>query len=81
MALLNSSDPIKILKMIDTIQRLGIEHHFKEEINVQLGKVGDWDVTQDLFGTALQFRLQRHNGWPSCSGKLICNLNENCVEY
>ncbi|KAL5132177.1 putative terpene synthase 11 [Glycine soja] len=67
MALLNSSDPIKILKMIDTIQRLGIEHHFKEEINVQLGKLGDWDVTQDLFGTALQFRLQRHNGWPSCS--------------
>ncbi|TKY48784.1 terpene synthase 11 [Spatholobus suberectus] len=66
-ALLNSTDPIRTLKIIDTIQRLGIGHHFEEEINVQLGRVGDWDVTQDLSATALQFRLLRHNGWPTCS--------------
>ncbi|TKY48785.1 terpene synthase 11 [Spatholobus suberectus] len=66
-ALVNSSDSVKTLKMIDTIQRLGIEHHFEEEINVQLGRVGDWDTAEDLFATALQFRLLRHNGWPTCS--------------
>ncbi|XP_029130991.1 probable terpene synthase 11 [Cajanus cajan] len=65
--LLNSRDPIKTLKIIDNIQRLGIGHHFEEEINVQLGRVGDWDVTQDLLATALQFRLLRHNGWPARS--------------
>ncbi|KAK7402011.1 hypothetical protein VNO78_13940 [Psophocarpus tetragonolobus] len=65
--LLNSSNPIRRLEIIDTIQRLGIGHHFEEEINVQLGKIGDLDATQDLFATALQFRLLRHNGFPICS--------------
>jgi len=72
--LLNSSDPIKTLKIIDTIQRLGFGHHFEEEINVKLGKLGDWDFSEDLFSTALQFRLLRHNGWPTSSGKLICSI-------
>ncbi|KAG4961055.1 putative terpene synthase 11 [Glycine soja] len=66
-ALLNSSDPLRTLKIIDTIQKLGIEHHFEKEINLQLGRVGDWDTAEDLFATALQFRLLRHNGWPTCS--------------
>ncbi|CAJ1956400.1 unnamed protein product [Sphenostylis stenocarpa] len=65
--LLSTSDPIKTLKIIDTIQRLGIGRHFEEEINVQLGKVGHWDFTEDLFATSLQFRLLRHNGLPNCS--------------
>ncbi|KAK7335549.1 hypothetical protein VNO80_27453 [Phaseolus coccineus] len=65
--LLNSSDPIKTLKIIDTIQRLGIGHHFEEEINVKLGKLGDWDFSEDLFSTTLQFRLLRNNGWPTTS--------------
>ncbi|BAT92207.1 hypothetical protein VIGAN_07088600, partial [Vigna angularis var. angularis] len=60
--LLNSSDPTKTLKIIDNIQRLGIGHHFEEEINVKLGKVADCDFSQDLCSTALQFRLLRHNG-------------------
>ncbi|XP_027344009.1 probable terpene synthase 11 [Abrus precatorius] len=66
-ALLNSNDPLRTLKMIDTIQGLGIGHHVEEEINVQLGKVWDWDTAQDLFATSIQFRLLRHNGWPTCS--------------
>ncbi|KAL9322540.1 hypothetical protein ACSQ67_010593 [Phaseolus vulgaris] len=65
--LLNSSDPIKTLKIIDTIQRLGIGHHFEEEINVKLGKLRDWDFSEDLFSTTLQFRLLRNNGWPTSS--------------
>ncbi|KAL2331792.1 hypothetical protein Fmac_019373 [Flemingia macrophylla] len=65
--LLNSSNSQRTLKMIDTIQRLGIEHHFEEEIKTQLGRVGNWDADGDLFATALQFRLLRHNGCPTFS--------------
>ncbi|RDX63322.1 putative terpene synthase 11, partial [Mucuna pruriens] len=65
--LLNSSDPRRTLKIIDTIQRLGIGHHFEEEISMQLGREGNWDATQDIFSTALQFRLLRHNGLPTYS--------------
>ncbi|AES67304.1 putative geranyl diphosphate diphosphatase [Medicago truncatula] len=66
-ALVNSNDPIVTLKMIDSIQRLGIGHHLEDEINIQLGRICDWDLSQDLFATSLQFRLLRHNGWTTCS--------------
>nr|KYP44304.1 hypothetical protein KK1_034217 [Cajanus cajan] len=66
-ALLNTSDSLRTLKTIDTIQRLGIEHHFKEEINLQLGRLTNWEPVENLFATALQFRLLRHNGWPTRS--------------
>jgi len=69
--LLNSSDSLRTLKLIDTIQRLGIEHHFEEEINLQLGRIEDCNNGEDLFATALQFRLLRHNGCSKSSGTLI----------
>ncbi|KAJ7948214.1 Sesquiterpene synthase [Quillaja saponaria] len=57
-----SSDPRAIMMVIDSIQRLGIAHHFEEEIYSQLGSLLDWDVGDDnLFDTALRFRLLRHN--------------------
>ncbi|CAJ1956402.1 unnamed protein product [Sphenostylis stenocarpa] len=65
--LLNSSDSLRTLKLIDTIQRLGIDHHLEEEINLQLGRLGDCNIPQDLCATALQFRLLRHNGWSTSS--------------
>ncbi|CAI8592700.1 unnamed protein product [Vicia faba] len=66
-ALLNSSDPIETMKMIDSIQGLGISHHFEDEINIQLERICDWDASTNLFATSLQFRLLRHNGWPTSS--------------
>ncbi|KAK7335546.1 hypothetical protein VNO80_27449 [Phaseolus coccineus] len=65
--LLKSNDSLETLKLIDNIQRLGIEHHFEEEINLQLGKVGNCNNSQDLSAAALQFRLLRHNGWSTSS--------------
>jgi (3S)-linalool synthase len=73
-ALINSSDPIVTMKMIDSIQGLGIGHHLEDEINVQLGRVCDWDASRDLFATSLQFRLLRHNGWSTCSGTLLLSV-------
>ncbi|CAL5200497.1 unnamed protein product [Lathyrus oleraceus] len=65
--LFNSSDPIETMKMIDSIQGLGISHHLEDEINMQLERICDWDASTNLFATSLQFRLLRHNGWPTCS--------------
>jgi len=79
--LLNSSDSLRTLELIDTIQRLGIEHHFEEEINLQLGRVGDCNNAKDLFATSLQFRLLRHNGWSTSSGTLISNINEHYIKF
>jgi len=69
--LLKSNDSLRTLKLIDTIQRLGIKHHFKEEINLQLGRVGDCNNAQDLFATTLQFHLLRHKDWSTSSCTLI----------
>ncbi|WJX69132.1 putative terpene synthase 11 [Trifolium repens] len=66
-ALLNSSDPMVTMKMIDSIQGLGISHHLENEINVQLRRISDWDPSNDIFATSLQFRLLRHNGWSTNS--------------
>ncbi|KAL5082082.1 hypothetical protein RYX36_010503 [Vicia faba] len=76
-ALLNSSDPIETMKMIDSIQGLGISHHLEDEINIQLGRICDWDASTNLFSTSLQFRLLRHNGWPTSSDIFRKFLDKN----
>ncbi|XP_058779975.1 probable terpene synthase 11 isoform X2 [Vicia villosa] len=55
------------MKMIDSIQGLGISHHLEDEIYMQLERICDWDASTNLFAASLQFRLLRHNGWPTCS--------------
>ncbi|CAK7324759.1 unnamed protein product, partial [Dovyalis caffra] len=87
MVLRKPSDPVSTLNLIDTIQRLGISHHFEEEIDTQLERFSDWNSREDLFVTALRFRLLRHNGKPanadvfqkfiSREGKLIEFLAED----
>ncbi|XP_059661024.1 probable terpene synthase 11 [Cornus florida] len=61
--------PTTKMKLIDTLQRLGIAYHFEEDMNVSLQKLSDWKANgeDDLYATALRFRLVRHNGWPVCS--------------
>uniref|UniRef100_F6I7F6 (3S,6E)-nerolidol synthase 1 n=1 Tax=Vitis vinifera TaxID=29760 RepID=F6I7F6_VITVI len=56
------------MMMIDAIQRLGIDHHFEEEIEAVLQKQymkssihGDCD--EDLYEVALRFRLLRQEGY------------------
>ncbi|XP_059664109.1 monoterpene synthase TPS4, chloroplastic-like [Cornus florida] len=60
----STSSPTSTLKLIDTLQRLGIAYHFDEEINAALeGFMDYWHSGEDLFTTALHFRLLRHNGF------------------
>nr|QPL17966.1 terpene synthase [Lathyrus odoratus] len=76
--LLNSSDPIETMKMIDSIQRLGIGHHLEDEINIQLERICDWDASTNLFATSLQFRLLRHNHLLSSSDVFNKFLDKTC---
>lgn len=56
------------MKLVDEIQRLGVDHHFEEEIGILLDEFSDCNSNEDLFNTALRFRLLRQNGLPTSSG-------------
>ncbi|XP_043694026.1 probable terpene synthase 11 [Telopea speciosissima] len=64
---INSGDPMRNLKLVDTLQRLGIAYHFDEEVNAVLDDVMSRrkrkNEEDDLFVTALRFRLLRQNGY------------------
>ncbi|XP_077224043.1 myrcene synthase, chloroplastic-like [Tasmannia lanceolata] len=51
------------LKLIDTLQRLGLGHHFKKEIKEALGIIVSMKMEYDLYATALRFRLLRQRGF------------------
>lgn len=70
---------IRKLELIDAIQRLGLEYHFEIEIKQALGKYhddsDDNDSDDDLYATALRFRLLRQHGYNVPQGILsICHL-------
>ena len=57
----------ELLKLIDTIQRLGIAYHFEKEIEEALHLLYEY-IPTDLHHTALHFRLLRDNGFSINSG-------------
>ncbi|KVH96607.1 probable terpene synthase 11 [Cynara cardunculus var. scolymus] len=61
-ALMSISDPITRMELIDTIQRLGVGHHFDEEMHEILENLTEDLPDDNLYAVALCFRLQRHNG-------------------
>ncbi|XP_057956380.1 probable terpene synthase 9 [Malania oleifera] len=68
--LLNSSeDHSALLKLVDSMQRLGVDYHFEEEIKGIMELVHSSVITgdDDLYTTALRFRLQRQYGYPVSS--------------
>ncbi|RVW86364.1 (3S,6E)-nerolidol synthase 1, chloroplastic [Vitis vinifera] len=71
-------DAMESMMMIDAIQRLGIDHHFEEEIEAVLQKQymkssihGDCD--EDLYEVALRFRLLRQEGY-TCPADVLNNF-------
>ncbi|GMJ11485.1 terpene synthase 21 [Hibiscus trionum] len=60
------------LPLIDAVQRLGVSYHFEKEIEDKLEKIyNDMksnDVEDDLYTTALRFRLLREHGYRVSSG-------------
>uniref|UniRef100_A0A6N2L7C7 Isoprene synthase, chloroplastic n=1 Tax=Salix viminalis TaxID=40686 RepID=A0A6N2L7C7_SALVM len=67
--LANASIPLDQLELIDTLQRLGLSYHFVDEIESILKSLFDENHIQntktanDLYGTALEFRLLRQHGY------------------
>jgi hypothetical protein len=60
------------LRVIDTVQRLGVTYHFDDEINAILNSVSterqDVDRMDDVRLMTLSFRLLRQNNYPVSPG-------------
>ncbi|XP_019171494.1 PREDICTED: (-)-alpha-terpineol synthase-like [Ipomoea nil] len=59
-------DPLEKLELVDLLQRLGVSYHFEDEIQHVLEHIYTscyYNGDQDLYATALQFRLLRQHGY------------------
>nr|CAB3495866.1 unnamed protein product [Digitaria exilis] len=66
----SKASAIDAAKLVDTIQHLGIEHYFREDIDAALSRIRDEETvfasSNDLHIVALRFRLLRQHGiWVS----------------
>ncbi|XP_043699312.1 probable terpene synthase 9, partial [Telopea speciosissima] len=63
--ILSTKDPLVRLKLIDSIQRLGVAYHFEEEIkeSLLLHHLVYLEGNDDLYTAALKFRLFREHGY------------------
>ncbi|GMJ06428.1 terpene synthase 18, sesterterpene synthase 1 [Hibiscus trionum] len=70
MLVASATDPVANMHLIHTLCRLGVSHHFQNEIEMQLahyfatlGKVIDHDKDHDLHTTAVIFQVFRFHGY------------------
>ena len=68
----------ELLKLIDSIQLLGLTYHFEREIEEALkdmyGTYSLVDDNEDLTNASLRFRLLRQEGYRVPSGKIPCPI-------
>lgn len=69
----SKSEPAQKLKLIDTIERLGLWYHFGDQIGQQLQIIFDNDDQEnyDLFTESLRFRILRQHGYGISCGKCL----------
>nr|ADR71055.1 Tps2-1 [Clausena lansium]QCQ77669.1 alpha-santalene synthase [Yarrowia lipolytica] len=69
----DANKPAQRLRLIDTVQRLGVAYHFEKEIDDALEKIGHdpFDDKDDLYIVSLCFRLLRQHGI-----KISCDVFE-----
>ena len=72
MMLVKETDPIRQLELIDELQRLGLSDHFQKEFKEILNSVylnnKIHEMKDDLYSTALAFRLLREHGFHVAQG-------------
>ena len=64
----------KKLRLIDSIHRLGLTHHFEDEMNKileDMQKPHNPNDDEDLYVTAFRFRLLRQQGYYVSCGKSL----------
>ena len=70
-------DPLERLELIDILQRLGISYHFDDEIRRTLEDIhnanhgGELCNNENIYATALEFRLLRQHGYSVPQGKQL----------
>lgn len=64
------------LKLIDSMQRLGVAYHFEEEIKEALSLYKNEVISWDLHATALKFRLRREHGHSISSGTVYFEVHK-----
>ncbi|XVF25950.1 hypothetical protein REPUB_Repub13aG0258200 [Reevesia pubescens] len=76
MVLNNVEGLIDQLELIDNLQRLGVAYHFEDEINNILGNIykntNNQRKRDNLYATALEFRLLREHGYHSSPDAFDC---------
>ncbi|MBA0746767.1 hypothetical protein Gogos_009257 [Gossypium gossypioides] len=82
MMLGNMVDSLEKLELIDTLQRLGLSHHFEAEINktlknISTDRIGTAAWKKDnLYATALEFRLLRQHGYKVDQDVFSCFMDD-----
>ncbi|PKU61779.1 Alpha-terpineol synthase, chloroplastic [Dendrobium catenatum] len=70
--LINATDPLKSLELIDSIQWLGVAYHFEKEINDIFYRVQKINIIDDdLYAVALHFRLLRQQRYSISSSTFL----------
>lgn len=70
-------DLARKLGLVDELERLGVDYHYKTEINELLGAIyndKDDGDSYDLYITSLRFYLLRKHGYAVSSGKKFCYM-------
>ena len=68
------TDNLKKLELVDSVQRLGVGYHFKNEITRILEAVNNndkWDGKDNLHATSLKFRLLRQHYFKVPQGEFM----------
>jgi hypothetical protein len=69
-------DLVRKLDLVDALQRLGVDYHYKKEIDELLCAVYDDEDggSDDLYVTSLRFYLLRKHGYNVSSGKIYRSM-------
>ncbi|KAL2531583.1 terpene synthase 02 [Abeliophyllum distichum] len=80
--------PLDQLELIDNLQRLGISYHFENEIkqilsviNRKYSKIDQDSKINDLYATALEFRLLRQHGFNVSEAKIFDRFKNEKGEF
>ncbi|XP_031390654.1 alpha-terpineol synthase, chloroplastic-like isoform X2 [Punica granatum] len=79
-------DPLAMLELIDAIQRLGLEYHFKREIKCTLDSVHEHTNANrfqygELHAATLRFRLLRQHGYYEMPQDVFCKFTDDSGNF